>query len=46
MVDRGTCRFTEKSRHVMEYGGLMAIIIDNKENESAKSLVMRDDGTG
>ena len=30
----------------MEYGGLMAIIIDNKENESAKSLVMRDDGTG
>ena len=46
MVDRGNCRFTEKSRHIMDYGGLMAIIVDNKENESAKSLVMRDDGTG
>ena len=30
----------------MDYGGVMAIIVDNKENEKATNLIMADDGTG
>lgn len=30
----------------MDYGGVMAIVVDNKENEKATNLIMADDGTG
>ena len=30
----------------MDYGGVMAIIVDNKKNEKATNLIMADDGTG
>lgn len=46
MVDRGNCKFTHKSKHIMDYGGVMSIIVDNKENEKATNLIMADDGTG
>jgi hypothetical protein len=46
MVDRGNCKFTHKSKHIMDYGGVMAIIVDNKKNEKATNLIMADDGTG
>lgn len=46
MVDRGTCRFTQKSKHIMDFGGLMAVIVDNKVDEDPEHLIMADDGTG
>ena len=30
----------------MDYGGVMAIIVDNKQYEKATNLIMADDGTG
>jgi hypothetical protein len=46
MVDRGTCHFVSKVLNIQKYGGILAIIVDNKEFEDPDRLIMSDDGTG
>ena len=46
LVERGNCSFVTKTRHIAKDGGQMAIIIDDKESESVKTVVMSDDGSG
>lgn len=46
MAERGECTFVTKTRHIAKEGGQIAIIIDNKESESVKTVVMSDDGSG
>ena len=46
MVDRGTCHFVVKAQNVEAFGGLMMIVIDNKQNEDIDHIVMADDGKG
>lgn len=46
LAERGECTFVTKTRHIAKEGGQMAIIIDNKENENVKTVVMSDDGSG
>jgi hypothetical protein len=46
MVDRGNCTFVTKSRNVQNLGGSMALIINNREDESIDNVLMMDDGTG
>jgi hypothetical protein len=46
LVERGSCTFVTKTRHIAKEGGQVAIIIDNQENESVKTVVMSDDGSG
>ena len=45
MVDRGVCKFVEKARHIQDFGGIMALIVDNNEWESVEMEVMVSDGT-
>jgi RNase P/RNase MRP subunit p29 len=45
MVDRGNCTFVAKVRNIENLGIKMAIVVDNRDEES-ESLVMSDDGTG
>eukprot|EP00808_Paulinella_micropora_P012397 g77477.t1 len=44
MVDRGSCTFVEKVRHVQQVGGHAAIIVDNVDEPFLP--FMADDGTG
>lgn len=44
IVDRGSCTFVEKVRHVQEIGGHAAIIADNVDEDFLP--FMADDGTG
>lgn len=46
LTERGECTFVTKTRHVAKEGGQIAIIIDNKQSESVKTVVMSDDGSG
>lgn len=46
LVERGECTFVTKTRHIAKEGGQVAIIIDNKESENVKTVVMSDDGSG
>ena len=46
LVERGECTFVTKTRHIAKEGGQLAIIIDNKESENVKTVVMSDDGSG
>ena len=46
LAERGECTFVTKSRHIAKEGGQLAIIIDNKESENVKTVVMSDDGSG
>ena len=45
MVDRGTCKFVVKTKHIQDFGGIMAIIVDNIAWESVEREVMATDGT-
>jgi hypothetical protein len=45
IVDRGVCNFVTKVRNIENIGVKLAIIADDKE-EDTESLVMADDGTG
>ncbi len=44
MVDRGSCTFTEKVRHIQNAGGTAGIIVDNVEENFLP--YMGDDGSG
>jgi len=46
LVRRGGCSFVQKVRNVEHAGGKMAIVVDEKDNESMDSIIMVDDGTG
>jgi hypothetical protein len=46
MVDRGKCTFVHKAKNIQKFGGIMGIIVDNNEFESAQHIIMSDDGTG
>lgn len=46
MVDRGNCTFVTKARNVQKLGGMLALIVDNKEEENIDNVQMFDDGTG
>jgi hypothetical protein len=46
MVERGACHFVIKAQNIEKFGGVMAIIIDNKDGEVVESIVMADDGKG
>ena len=46
LAERGECTFVTKTRHIAKEGGQLAIIIDNKESENVKTVVMSDDGSG
>jgi hypothetical protein len=46
MVDRGLCHFVIKAQNVQKFGGVMAIIVDNKDGEVVNHIVMADDGKG
>ena len=46
MVDRGGCTFVHKAKNIQKFGGIMGIIVDNNEYESATHIIMSDDGTG
>jgi hypothetical protein len=46
LVERGDCTFVTKTRHIAKEGGQVAVIIDNKESENVKTVVMSDDGSG
>jgi hypothetical protein len=45
IVDRGECTFVTKVRNIEKMGVKMAIIVDDKE-ENTEDLIMADDGTG
>jgi hypothetical protein len=45
MVDRGTCKFVEKVKHIQDFGGILAIIVDNVGWEDVNNEVMVSDGT-
>ena len=45
MVDRGNCSFVTKVRNIEKLGVHLAIIADDRPEES-ENLVMSDDGTG
>jgi extracellular elastinolytic metalloproteinase len=45
MVDRGTCSFVTKTRHVQNLGGHLALIINN-EDGPVTNIMLNDDGTG
>ena len=45
LVDRGSCSFVTKTRHVQKAGGHLAIIVDNTD-EDVEDILMIDDGTG
>ena len=46
LAERGECTFVTKTRHIAKEGGQLAIIIDDKESENVKTVVMSDDGSG
>ena len=46
MVDRGNCHFVIKAKNIQKFGGIMALVADNKEFEDPEKLLMSDDGTG
>lgn len=46
MVDRGQCHFVVKAVNVQKFGGVLALVVDNKELEDPGYIVMSDDGTG
>ena len=46
MVDRGTCHFVLKAKHIQEFGGILAVIVDDKKYQDPHSVVMADDGKG
>ena len=45
MVQRGGCTFVKKVRNIEKLGVKLAIIADNKV-ENSEELIMSDDGTG
>jgi len=45
MVERGDCTFVTKTRNIAQAGGMMALVIDNT-NENITNVIMSDDGTG
>lgn len=45
IVDRGECTFTTKVRNIEKLGVKLAIIVDDRE-ENSENLIMADDGTG
>ncbi len=45
IVDRGDCTFVTKVRNIEKLGVKMAIIVDDKE-ENSEFLIMADDGSG
>jgi hypothetical protein len=46
LVERGGCTFTKKVRNVEDAGASLAIIIDNKVENTADLINMVDDGAG
>lgn len=46
MVDRGSCHFVNKVLNIQKFGGILGIIVDDKEFEDPDHLIMSDDGTG
>ena len=46
MVDRGACHFVVKAKNIQKFGGIMALVVDNKDSESPEQIVMADDGKG
>lgn len=46
MVDRGTCHFVIKAQNVQKFGGVLALVVDNKGMENVNTIVMADDGKG
>ena len=46
LVDRGGCTFVTKVRNIEKAGGSLAVIIDDKDFEDARNVIMSDDGTG
>ena len=46
MVDRGKCHFVLKAKHIQQFGGILAIIVDNKKEQSPLQVIMADDGKG
>ncbi len=46
MVDRGNCTFVTKARNVQKLGGMLALIVNNRDDENIDNVVMFDDGTG
>lgn len=45
IVDRGNCTFVSKVRNIEKLGVKLAIVIDNKDEQS-ETLIMSDDNTG
>ena len=46
MVDRGNCHFVQKAQNIQNFGGVMMVVVDNKENETPDMINMVDDGKG
>lgn len=46
MVDRGNCTFVTKTRNIQNIGGHLALIVNNRDNDSVDNILMIDDGTG
>jgi hypothetical protein len=45
LVDRGTCTFVTKTKHLQNIGMHLAIIADNRD-EASDYVIMADDGNG
>ena len=45
LVDRGTCSFVTKVRNIEKLGVKLALVADNKEEQS-ENVIMTDDGSG
>jgi len=44
LVERGSCSFIRKAKHVQEIGGALALVMDNQDQDP-ENIVMVDDGT-
>ena len=45
MVDRGNCKFVDKVKNIQDYGGVLAIIVDDVAWEDVENEVMVSDGS-
>ena len=46
MLDRGSCAFVAKVKNAQDVGAKAVVIVDNKPNEDATKVTMRDNGVG